>query len=119
MSGRKRLKKYNAGGATMGMNPLQGGLSQFGAAAGDFWKQEDMRDGELSKGGAFGSGALKGASMGAALGPWGAAAGAAIGGVVGLMNRHDINAQMEKEAEAKRLAEEQRKFALEHFLMFE
>jgi hypothetical protein len=113
MSGRKRLKKYNAGGATMGMNPLQGGLSQFGAAAGDFWKTEDMRDGELSKGGALGSGALKGASMGAALGPWGAAAGAVIGGAVGLMNRHDINKQMEAEAEAKRLADEQQKFMLE------
>jgi len=97
----------------MGMNPLQGGLSQFGAAAGDFWKTEDMRDGELSKGGALGSGALKGASMGAALGPWGAAAGAVIGGAVGLMNRHDINKQMEAEAEAKRLADEQQKFMLE------
>ena len=97
----------------MGMNPLQGGLSQFGTAAGDFWKQEDMRDGELSKGGALGSGALKGASMGAALGPWGAAAGAVIGGAVGLMNRHDINKQMEAEAEAKRLAEEQQTFMLE------
>jgi len=110
---RKRIKKYNAGGATMGMNPLQSGLGQFGAAAGDFIKTEDMRDGELSKGGALGSGALKGASMGMALGPWGAAAGAVIGGAVGLMNRHDINKQMEAEAEAKRLAEEQQTFMLE------
>ena len=97
----------------MGMNPLQAGLGQFGAAAGDFLKTEDMRDGNLSKGGALGSGALKGASMGAALGPWGAAAGAVIGGAVGLMNRHDINKQMEAEAEAKRVAEEQQKFMLE------
>lgn len=97
----------------MGMNPLQAGLGQFGAAAGDFIKTQDMRDGELSKGGALGAGALKGASMGAALGPWGAAAGAAIGGVVGLMNRHDINRQMEAEAEAKRVAEEQQQFMLE------
>ena len=97
----------------MGMNPLQAGLGQFGAAAGDFIKTEDMRDGELSKGGALGSGALKGASMGAALGPWGAAAGAVIGGAVGLMNRHDINKQMEAEAEAKRVQEEQQKFMLE------
>jgi DNA-binding transcriptional regulator YiaG len=110
---RKRLKKYNAGGATMGMNPLQAGLGQFGAAAGNFIQQEDMRDGNLSVGGALGSGALKGASMGAALGPLGAAAGAAIGGAIGYMNRFDINAQMEAEREAKRVAQEQRQFELE------
>lgn len=95
------------------MGGLTTGLSQFGAAAGGFIQQEDMADGNLSKGGALGSGALRGASMGAALGPWGAAAGAVIGGAAGLLNRGDINRQMEQEAEAKRKLEEQRQFDLD------
>lgn len=95
------------------MGGLTTGLSQFGTAAGGFIQQEDMADGNLSKGGALGAGALKGASMGAALGPWGAAAGAVIGGAAGLLNRGDINRQMEQEAEAKRKLEEQRQFNLD------
>ena len=94
-------------------NPLTQGLSQFGAAAGNFIQTEDMADGNYSKGGAFGQGALKGASMGAALGPWGALAGAAIGGAVGLIKRDGIQDQLDAEAEAKRKAEEERERQLD------
>ena len=113
MSGRKRIKKYNAGGVTPGLTGFQSGLGQLGAAGADFWRQEDMADGNLSVGGALGSGALKGASMGAAFGPWGALAGGVIGAGASLLNRNEINKQMEAEAEAKRIAEERRQFELD------
>ena len=110
---RKRIKKYNAGGATPGLTGFQSGLGQLGVAGADFWRQEDMADGNLSVGGALGSGALKGASMGAAFGPWGALAGGVIGAGASLLNRNEINQQMEAEAEAKRIAEERRQFELD------
>ena len=94
-------------------NPLTAGLSQFGAAAGSFIQTEDMADGNYSHAGAFGQGALKGASMGAALGPWGALAGAAIGGAAGLLNRDKMQDQLDAEAEAKRKAEEERERMLD------
>lgn len=110
---RKRIKKYNVGGATPGLTGFQSGLGQLGVAGADFWRQEDMADGNLSVGGALGSGALKGASMGAAFGPWGALAGGVIGAGASLLNRDQINKQMEAEAEAKRVAEERRQFELD------
>jgi len=110
---RKRIKKYNEGGSTGMGSPLTQGLSQFGMAAGNFIQTEDMADGNYSKGGAFGQGALKGASMGAALGPWGALAGAAIGGAAGLINRGKMQDQLDAEANAKRKAEEERERMLD------
>ncbi len=92
---------------------MQSGAAQLGAAAGTFLSTEDQADGNYSHAGAFGSGALKGASMGAALGPWGIAAGAAIGGVAGLVNRDKVQAEMDATAEAERKMEERRERELE------
>jgi len=71
-----------------------GGAAAAGLGIGGKIIQEiDKKDGNYSKAGAMGGGAMQGAAMGAALGPMGMIAGGAIGAGVGLMQKNKFEAE--------------------------
>lgn len=91
-----------------------GGVASAGLGIGGKIIQElDKKDGNYSKAGAMGGGAMQGAAMGAALGPLGMIAGGAIGAGLGLMqkNKFEANARAEeltkKTDEARESAQKQ------------
>ena len=80
----------NAGASKMGTFLSSGAGAAASAGVGILGKaiQElDKKDGNFSRAGAMGGGALQGAAIGSALGPIGTVAGAAIGAGIGAMQR--------------------------------
>lgn len=104
--GAEALAKFNATGVGGKLAEVAGGklgtfLSSGAGAAttaglgllGKKIQQWDQKDGNYSKAGAMGGGALQGAAIGSALGPLGMAAGAGIGAVVGAAQKEKFDAQ--------------------------